>query len=243
MRGTCAHCDRSVPLRGLHTLWLALGTHGPFYPPKKPTRISKHCSRQLTRRHVVCTPARSCAMPPPPGWDGEGHVRDSSLQGCVWHSLSRAPALPHGMSCVLLLLWEDHAVPLCSSFLEVIVRAHGSMGPLPALGTTLTLGWWGLVVGCAKSPSPELSTNSKANGSRAWWKYILPWSDVAFTTLVSPVETPFCVSRGLWGHVALLTFSSVTSWFEVRTCLCTAPPAELTACVTALGCNNEPIQV
>lgn len=104
MRGTRAHCDRSVPLGGLCTLWLALGTHGPFYPPKKPTRISKHCSRQLTCRHVLCTPARSCAMPPPPGRNGEGHVRDSSLQGCVWHGLSRAPALPHGMGCVLLLL-------------------------------------------------------------------------------------------------------------------------------------------
>lgn len=152
-RDTCPLWQISPARRAVHTV-VSTGDTRPLLSPKKPTRISKHCSRQLTRRHVLCTPARSCAMPPPPGWNGEGHVCDSSLQGCVWHGLSRAPALPHGMGCVLLLLWEDHTVPLCSSFLRVIVRAHGSTGPLPALGTTLALGWRGLVVGCAKSPSP-----------------------------------------------------------------------------------------
>lgn len=98
MRGTLAYCD-SPTWGAAHTV-VSTGDTWPLSSGKKTTRISKHCSKQLTagmygahlQGPVLCHAT-------PPGQNSEGHVCDSSHQGPVQRGLGRAPALPRGVSC------------------------------------------------------------------------------------------------------------------------------------------------
>lgn len=214
MRGTRAHCDRSVPLGGLCTLWLALGTHGPFYPPKNPPG-SQSTAADSWHADTYCAHLQGpVPCHPHQGETARGMcVTAASKAVCGTASAGHLPC--HMAWAVCCYCCEKTTLSL-----SVLPSSESLSGPMAARGHCLHweprwhLGGEAWLLAVQSHPAPEFSTNSKANGSCAWWKYILPCSDVAFTALVSPVETPFCVSRGLWGHVVLLTFSSVPSGFR-----------------------------